>query len=293
MNYTKLVHFNVRRKKVNRSLAGNILMLLFLLLCAIFSVLPMIYSVVTAFKPFDELWRYPPSLVWVDNPTTQNFTDMILLMQESWIPFSRYIFNTVFITATGTILHVVFASMCAFPLAKRDYPGKNAFLALVMLALMFNTSVTTIPNYLTMAKLNWIDTFWCVIVPAIGSPLGLYLMRQFMLQIPDAILEAAKVDGAGEWRIFWQIVMPQVKPAWLTMMIFPIQSLWNMQSSSYIYSEELKTLPYALGQITNGGIARAGVSAAATIIIMSVPMIMFILAQSSIIETMASSGIKE
>ena len=264
-----------------------------MLVCGAFTALPLIYAIVTAFKPLDELWLYPPKLLVVYNPTLKNFTDLFLLISNSWVPFTRYIFNTVFITFVGTFGHVICSSMCAFPLAKRDFPGGKGFFNLIVLSLMFNASVTAIPNYLTMAKIGWIDNYAAIIVPAIGAPLGLYLMKQFMMQINDSILEAAKVDGANEWTLFWRVVMPQVKPAWLTIMIFSIQGLWNLGSTNYIYSEQLKTLPYALNQIISGGIARAGVGAAVTVIIMIVPITIFVFSQSNIIETMTSSGVKE
>lgn len=287
------MHRIIKKRKINRSLFGNLLLFLFLFLCGAFTALPLVYAVVTAFKPLDELWMFPPNLVFVYHPTTKNFTDLFNIMSNSWVPFSRYIFNTVFITVAGTLGHVIFSSMCAFPLAKRDFPGGKLFFKLVVLALMFNASVTTIPNYLTMANLGWVDTYYALIIPAMGTPLGLYLMKQFMGQINDSILEAAKVDGANEWKIFWGIVMPQVKPAWLTIMIFSVQGLWNMSSSNYIYSEQFKTLPYALNQIISGGIARAGVGAAVTVIIMIVPITIFVVSQSNIIETMTNSGMKE
>lgn len=159
---------------------------------------------------------------------------------------------------------------------------------------MFTPAVTAIPSYLVMSGLGWVDTYAALIVPAVGSSLGLYLMRQFMTGIPDSMLEAAKIDGANEWIIFWRIVMPQVKPAWLTVTIFAVQALWNGTSgSNYIYSEKLKALPYAMNQIVNGGLARQGAAAAATLVMMVVPIVIFLFAQNNIVETMASSGIKE
>ena len=193
----------------------------------------------------------------------------------------------------GTAGNVIFGSMAAYPLAKKRFPGSNAFFQLVVLSLMFTPAVTAIPGYLVMASLGWIDSYLSVIIPAFGSSLGLYLMRQFMTGLPDSLLEAAKIDGANEWTVFWRIVMPSVKPAWLTAMIFSVQALWNTGSSNFIYSEKLKTLPYAMSQIVQAGLARAGIGAAATVILMLVPIIIFIFAQGNIVETMASSGIKE
>ena len=213
-------------------------------------------------------------------------------MSNSWVPFSRYIFNSFFITAAGTAGNVVFASMAAYPLAKKQFPGGGAFVKLIVFSLMFTPAVTSIPTYMVMSTLGWIDSYLAIIVPAFGSTLGLYLIRQFMLGVPNALLEAAKIDGASEWRIFWRIVMPQVKPAWLTAMIFSVQNLWNVGSSNFIYEEKLKTLPYAMSQIVSAGIARAGVGAASTVVMMIVPIAIFLFAQNNIVETMASSGIK-
>ena len=162
-----------------------------------------------------------------------------------------------------------------------------------MTALMFNAYVLQIPTYLIMTKLGWVDTYLALIVPAFALPMGLFLMKQFMEQIPDALIEAAKIDGAKEGRIFLQIVMPNVKPAWLTVTIFSVQNLWNLKGQIYIYSEEYKMLPYALQQIMSAGVARAGVGGAATMVVMMVPIIIFVMAQSNILETMASSGIKD
>jgi ABC-type glycerol-3-phosphate transport system permease component len=283
----------IRRQRISRSRAGNALMFLFLFVCASFTALPLIYALTTAFKPLDELWRFPPHIVIVNHPTMKNFKDMVAVMSNSWVPFSRYIFNSFFITAIGTAGNVVFAAMAAYPLAKKHFPGSTVFFNLIVFSLMFTPAVTSIPSYLVMSTLGWIDSYSALIIPAFGSTLGLYLLRQFMTGVPDAVLEAGKMDGANEWVVFWRIVMPQVKPAWLTAMIFSVQALWNSGSSNFIYSEKLKTLPYAMSQIVSAGIARAGVGAASTVILMAVPIIIFMFAQSNIVETMASSGIKE
>ena len=260
-----------RHQRVNRSSAGNFAMFLFLFLCSCFTALPMV----------------------VNHPTMKNFMDLISVMSSSWVPFSRYIFNSFFITFIGTAGNVIFASMAAYPLAKKRFPGANGFFQIIVFSLMFTPAVTAIPSYIVMSGLGWIDSYAALIVPAFGSTLGLYLIRQFMVGVPDAMLEAAKIDGANEWLIFWRIVMPQIKPAWLTAMIFSVQALWNSSSSNFIYSEKFKSLPYAMSQIVTTGIARQGTGAAATLVLMLVPIIIFIFAQSNIVETMASSGIKE
>ncbi|GIO13252.1 ABC transporter permease [Cohnella xylanilytica] len=279
-------------KRLNRSFMGDLFLALFLAAFAAFMVVPLVFTVSNALKPLNELFLFPPTLL-VRHPTLTNFADLFHLMSNSWVPFSRYIFNTVFITAAGTVGHVLFASAAAYPLAKHRFPGSRVLFSIVVLSLMFSPKVTNIPNYVIMSWLGWIDSYAAIIVPAFAASLGLYLMKQFMEQIPDALLEAAKIDGASEYRIFFQIIMPLVKPAWLTLVILSFQSLWGTSGGSFIYSEQLKPLPYALGQIIQGGIVRAGPGAAVSMFMMIVPITIFIVSQSSIIQTMTSSGMKE
>ncbi|XEC97718.1 carbohydrate ABC transporter permease [Paenibacillus tarimensis] len=281
-----------RTKHVNRSLAGNLSLFSFLAVMGAFMALPLVFAINAAFKPLDEIFLFPPKL-FVRNPTLNNFADLFSLMANSWVPFSRYIFNTVFITAAGIIGHVLIASAAAYPLAKHKFPGRNILFAIVVLALMFSFHVTQVPNYMIMSWIGLVDTYWALIIPSFAFPLGLYLMKQFMEQIPDALLESAKIDGANEYRIFWSIVMPNVRPAWLTLIILLFQMLWGNQGNGFIYSEQLKSLHYALDQIIFGGIARQGVAAAVALLMMSVPILFFIFAQSRIIETMATSGMKD
>ena len=283
-----------RHKKLylNRSRGGNFLIFLFLGVFGVFMILPMIYSVSSALKPLDELFVFPPRF-FVRHPTLDNFFDVFALLSNSWVPFSRYLFNTLFVTLVGTIGHIILASLCAYAMAKLRFFGRNALFNLVVVSLMFSPVVTAIPNYLTVAAMGWVDTYWALIVPAFASSLGLFLMKQFMETVPDSILESGRIDGASEFKVFWRLAMPMVKPGWLTLFIFSFQSLWNSTGGTFIYSEQLKPLPYAMNQILQGGVARAGMGAAVAFLLMTVPILCFIVSQSSIITTMASSGIKE
>lgn len=282
-----------RPKRLNRSLAGDIWIGIFLFAFGSFMALPMIYAICTAFKPADELWVYPPRF-FVENPTWSNFKDLFRILDDSVVPFSRYLANTVIVSVLGTLGHVVLSSMCAYALCKFKFKGKKFLFNLVVLSLMFNTAVTAIPNFLIMSKLGWIDTLAALIVPAFGSSLGLYLMKQFMEQmVPDSILEAARIDGASEFRIFFRIVMPMVRPAWLTLIIFSFQGLWNLANTSYIYREDLKPMNYALNQVLSGGVTRVGAAAAAAVLMMIVPIILFVFTQSKIVETLSTSGMKD
>ena len=286
----KLAH--PKRRKPNRSFWGDFGIYFMMALFAVAMAFPLVFNIAASLKPLDELFRFPPK-VFAQHPTLDNFSDLFVTMGQSYVPFSRYLTNTVLITFVGTFGHVIIASMAAFVLAKYDFPGGRTFFSIVVTALMFSGYVTGIPNYVIMSRLGFIDTFWAIILPAFAAPIGLFLMKQFMESLPTALIEAAHLDGAGEFRIFWSIVMPNVKPAWLTIIIFSVQSLWNNNAATVIYTEKNKTLVYALQQIQAGGVARTGQAAAVTVIVMLVPILIFILSQSRILETMASSGLKD
>jgi len=283
----------VHKKRLNRSVAGDVGVTLFIVLLALFMAFPMLYAISNAFKPFDEMFVFPPRF-FVRNPTWDNFRDLSDIVGNSWVPFSRNVFNTVFVTVAGTVFHIIFSSLAAYALAKFDFPGRQFAFSVVVLSLMFSATVTAIPNYIIMSEFNMIDSYWALIVPPVQSSLGLYLMKQFMESlIPDSLLEAARIDGAGEMLIFRRVVMPLVRPAWMTLAILSIQSLWASTGGANIYSEELKTLPVALNQIVAGGVARTGAGAAVSVLMMLVPVVIFLFFQNQMIETMASSGMKE
>ncbi len=280
------------KARVNRSRGGDIGIFIILFIFGALMVLPMIYAIITSLKPLDELWIFPPRF-WVSKPTLKNFRDLFSNLSNSWVPFSRYIFNTIFISVVGTFGHVIIASMAAYALSKKKFFGSQVIFKTIVLSLMFSGS-TAIPTFIIMSKLGLIDTYWAIILPAFSSTLGLYLMKQHMeSMVKDTIIEAAKIDGAGEMRIFWTIVMPMVKPAWLTLIVFSFQGLWNSTGATYIYTEQLKTLNYAISQIISAGIARAGAGAASVVFMMALPIAVFMFSQSNIVETMSSSGIKE
>ena len=290
-----MAKLRTRKHKVvlSRSAGGDAGITFVLTLLGIFMFLPMVYVISQSLKPLDELWMYPPKFI-VMRPTFNNFKDLFTLMNDSWVPFSRYIFNTVFTSVCGTFGHLFIASMCAYALAKIKFPGGKAIFKTIQTSLMFHSTVTAITSFILMSAFKMIDTYWAIIVPAWGYTLGLYLMKQFMdSSVPDTVLESARLDGASEVRTYWTIAMPMVKPAWLTLIIYSFQSLWNAGASIYIYSEQLKSFNYAIGQITAGGIKRQGASAAATVLMMAVPILVFVITQSNIIETMGSSGMKD
>ena len=290
-----MAKLRTRKHKVvlARSAGGDAGISVLLVLLGAFMFLPMVYVVMQSLKPLDELWMYPPRF-YVMSPTLKNFKDLFTLMNISWVPFSRYIFNTVLVSVAGTAGHLFLASLAAYALAKIKFPGRNLMFQTVQMSLMFNATVTAITSFILMSALKWLDSYWALIVPAWCSSLGLYLMKQFMdTNVNDSVLESARLDGAKELKIFWIIAMPMVKPAWLTLIIYSFQGLWNAGASMYIYSEQFKSFNYAIGQILAGGIKRAGAGAASQVIMMLVPILIFIISQSNIIETMGSSGMKD
>lgn len=288
-----------RHRQLNRSMAGNSLLFALMIVCGIFMALPLVMIVNNALKPLDEIFQFPPK-IFVRNPTLDNFTDLFVLMNLSWVPFSRYILNTLIITGGSTVGHVLCASLAAYPLSKHDFRGKKFLFNMVILSMMFSWQVTQIPNYMIISWLGLNNTYLALVLPACAYGMGLYLMKQFMEQLPDSLIESARIDGASEWRVFWKIMMPNVKPAWLTLAIFQFQLMWGNTGYLFLRNEEIKPLQFALQQINAagnsvalGGAARAGAMAAVSFIIAVIPITFFLICQSNIIETMTSSGIKE
>ncbi len=279
-------------RRVTRSLGGDTGVLLLLVLVGAFMGLPFVYAIMQSLKPMEELFIFPPRF-FVRSPTIENFYLLTQYAGNTWVPFSRYLFNSLFVTVTATAGQVLLCSMGAYVLAKGRIRGRKTVFAIVVTTLLFAYDVTAIPNYVIMSGLRLVNTYGALVVPAIAVPLGLFLMKQFIeSSVPDALLESARVDGAPPLRIWWSVVMPMVKPAWLTLIIFSFQSIWGREGLEYIYNEALKVLPTMFRQISAGGISRAGIAAASAVVLMVPPIITFILSQSRVVETMAHSGIK-
>lgn len=274
------------------SRGGDIMIFVLLLLVGVFMLFPIYFSIIQSIKPVEELFLFPPKL-YVQRPTMQSFEDMLKVAGGMDVPFSRYVFNSVFVSVVVTVAQLLLSSSAAYVLAKVKAPGIRAMNKIIEVALLFTSSVTYIVQYIVMAKMGLIDTYFALTLPYIATPMGLFLMRQFMGQIPESMIEAAKLDGASHLRICWQIVMPNVKPAWLTLMIFAFQGAWQITGYLFVYSEQLKPIPIVMQQIAASGLARAGVSYATVVVLMLPPMILFLILQSNVVETMAHSGLKD
>ena len=274
MAETKTPKLRASNRQAGRKMGGSVMIFLLLTLLGLFMFLPIYLTVIMSIKPVEELF-------------------MFRVLHQNRVPFSRYVFNSIFVTVTVTVLQCVFSSMAAFVLAKCRFPGSRFINGVIVVALLYQSSVIYIMQYIVMAKLHMIDTYMALIFPAVASPMGLFLMRQSISQVPDSMIEAAKVDGAGLFRICWQIVIPNQKPALMTLIIFAFQGAWNIQTGSVVFKEQYKTLPTVVTQAAASGLARAGVAMAAAVFLLIPPIIIFMLAQRQVIETMAHSGIKE
>ena len=290
----KLVaHKKKQYKRFTRSKFANFVFVSILLIFGLFMVLPLIYSIVTSFKPLDELLAFPPKF-FVTRPTLHNYTVLPSLLDNLQVPFSRYLFNSLFISVAITVGHVIIAGMAAFTLSNCKHKFISTVFWAVQVALLFNGYTLGIPQYLIFSKLGIIDTYWVYILPALQSTTGVFLMKQYMdVSVPKALMEAALLDGAGYYRIFWTLVMPLVKPAWLTLSLFAFRDAWALQPSGTIFAESLKTLPVAMNQIAASGIARSGSVMAATVLLMIPPILVYLVSQSNVMETMSSAGMKD
>ena len=286
----KLFRFK-RLRRGGRSRVGNAALFVVMIALSVLMIAPLVYSVINSFKPLDELFAYPPRF-FVVRPTMENYSMLFKLVANMRVPFSRYLFNSAFITALTTVASVVIASMAAYPLAK--YKLRLGWLFdLVVLTLLFNGTVLALPQYVIMARLHLINTMLVYIIPNLAPPLGLFLMKQFMERIPMPLIESARIDGATQFQIFFRIVMPQVKPAWMTLTLFTFQSVWAQQPLNMVFDENLKLLNMAFTNVIAAGISRMG-PALASAVVPTLPLIVvFLVTQSNVIETMSASGIKE
>lgn len=280
-------------RRYTRSTVGNIFYFSALFLAGMFTVLPLIYCIITSFKPLDELLIFPPQF-FVKRPTLTNYLSLPSLLSKLHVPITRYIFNSLFVAITSTFLHIVVASLAAFTFSKSKLKSKKFCFMIVQIMLLYNAVTLSVPQYFIFTKLNIIDTYLVYILPAIPSAVGCFLMKQFMdVSVPDTLMEAARIDGAGVLKMYHKIIMPILKPAWMTMLLLSFQSMWSTVPNGTIFSEELKMLPQVMTSISAGGIARSGSAMAVTVILMIPPIIVFWISQSNVMETMSTSGIKE
>ena len=285
-----------RRSKLNSADGFERFLYVLLTVLAIFMLLPLVYIFNHALKPYTELFLYPPR-IFVQKPTLNSFFELYTITRDSLVPMSRYLFNSIFVTAVSVITVCVISSLCAYALSKHTFPGRKMLFTIIIVSLMFVPETVEIPRYIVLAKLGFINTYWAHILPHLAAPVGVFLMKQFMDQIPNEMLEAAKMDGAREWTIFMKIAMPLAMPALLTIFIIQFQATWINPSTSVLYmtDDAMKTFPFYMTTLTNvaaNNVARQGAAAAAFLVLFLPNLFIFLIFQSRVISTMAHSGIK-
>ena len=274
---------------------GQIKILLMLLPLAIFMGIPIVFIVCHAFKPMDELFAFPPQIL-VHKPTLDNFTKLFKASANSNIPMSRYVFNSIIVTGSVVLLSIIFSTMAGFALSKLRFKGKYALLEINNTALMFVSVAVMIPRYLVINTLGMTNNYLAHILPLVAMPVSLFLVKQFIDQIPDALIDAAYIDGAGDFTVYRKIIFPLIRPAVATSAILAFQQVWvNVETSNlYMNEDGLRTLAFYMNTLTNANntVAGQGIAAAATLIMFVPNLLMFIICQKSIMNTMAHSGIK-
>jgi ABC-type glycerol-3-phosphate transport system permease component len=267
---------------------------------AIFMILPIVYIVNQAFKPLDELFLFPPRL-FVQKPTMENFQMLMRTGSGTSVPMSRYLFNSIFITAVTVFLNLAFSVSAGYALSKRKFKSRSMLFKINQFALMFVPVAVVIPRYLVLVNLNVINTYWAHILPMLAMPVSLFLVKQFIDQVPDSLIEAARIDGAGDFSILYRVVVPLIKPALATVAILTFQAMWNnIEASNYWVSDEtLKTFVFYLSTLTqqqqgtaSATIAGVGMAAAAGLILFIPNLIIFVFMQSRVMNTMSHSGMK-
>lgn len=274
---------------------GQIKIMVALLPLVLFMFLPILFIANHAFKPMDELFAFPPTFI-VRNPTLENFTKLVKFSRTAGIPFSRYVFNSLFVTIVTVGLSLIFTTMAAFALSKLKFKGRDLMMQINQIALMFVATAVLIPRYLVICNLGLIDSIWAHILPLLAYPVSLFLVKQFVEQVPDALIEAAYIDGATDFTIYRKLIIPMIRPAMATATILVFQQVWaNMESSNYyINDDSMKTLTFYMNSLVNvnNAVSGQGMAAAATLILFVPNLVLFVILQNKVMNTMAHSGIK-
>ncbi|MBO4363146.1 MAG: carbohydrate ABC transporter permease [Clostridia bacterium] len=281
----------LKKAKKRREYAPTVISIV-LAFAGVISALPIVYLFVTAFKPAEELFLYPPRF-YVSNPTLKNFSDLVSITANTMVPFTRYLFNTIIITALYMFALIVVGTMACYPLSKHKFPGGTALFKLVTNALLIISGAAAIPSYIIVTGLHLDNTYLVYIIPGLANCTCMFLLKQFLDQVPNTIFEAGKIDGASEWQLYTKIALPLLRNAQATCVILTFPGIWGDAgtSTTYIYDEQLRTFAFFMSTL-QGGLARTGANSAASLIMTLPSIIVFVISQSSVMDTMAHSGIK-
>lgn len=274
--------------------AGQIKFYLILLPLAVFMIIPVVFIINQAFKPLGELYAFPPT-IFAKNPTLDNFKDLFALSGNTGVPMSRYLLNSLIVTLLTVVLNIVITITAAYAFSKKKFKGNKSLFGLNQLALMFVPTAVAVPRYIVIVRMGMINTWWAHILPLVAMPVGLFLVKQFVDQIPDALIEAAVMDGAKDFTIIRKVIIPLTKPAIATSVVLTFQQVWNAveASNNFITDDSMRTLAFYLGSIgTNNGVAAQGMVAAASAITFLPSLVIFVCMQSQVMNTMSHSGIK-
>ena len=279
--------------RVNRTFAGDLVLTLFLLIGGLFMTFPLVYMVSNSLKPLYELFLFPPTLI-VQNPTFSNYEMLFNYAGNTSVPMMRYIANSIFLCAACTLVTVVSCSAAAYAVSKREFKAKGPIFELIQISLMFAAPASSIVNYIIVAKLPWaVDSYFPLILQCVANALYMYMIKNFMDTFPNSVLEAARIDGAREWRVFLQILMPACKSSWVTVVLFCVQAYWGMDTGYFVYKEEMKGIKAGFNAITTVSQLRYGVQSASGVVLLLVPLITFIITQSNVKDSLATSGMKD
>lgn len=273
---------------------GQIKFYIILLPLAVFMALPIVILISRAFMELGELNHFPPHII-VHNPTWTNFKALFKVAGTSGVPMTRYLYNSVVVTLLTVLLNLIITVSGAYVFAKKNFKGKKTLFEINQLALMFVPTAVAVPRFLIIKNMGIIDTWWAHILPLVAMPVGLFLVKQFVDQIPDALIEAAIVDGAKDMHIIFKIIIPLTKPALATSVVLTFQQVWGAVEASnyYMNSETMKTLVFYMNSLgTNNTVAAMGMQAAAAVIMTLPNIIIFVIMQSQVMNTMSHSGIK-
>ncbi|MBQ2028570.1 MAG: carbohydrate ABC transporter permease [Clostridia bacterium] len=275
---------------------GQIPFFAVLLPMAVIYMLPIVFIFVTAFKPLSELFAFPPRF-YVIRPTLNNFRDLAAALSSSTVPLARYVFNSIVSTVITVVASVLISLYAGYSLAKKKFRSKALISTINTMAMMFVPVAVTIPRYLVMKNLLVLNTFFALVLPLIAMPVGLFLITQFISDVPDALIEAARIDGATEHQIVRRVIAPIVRPALATVAILAFQASWNAvePSTTFVDDELLRTFPFYLSNLASSqgsSVSAAGMVSAASLITFIPNLVIFIFMQSKVLNTMAHSGIK-
>ncbi|MET0842433.1 MAG: carbohydrate ABC transporter permease [Mycetocola sp.] len=277
----------VRRRR--RRVSGRALTFIVLGLGLLVWLIPFVWMALGSVKTQSEILQRPPTW-WPENPTFDNFAQWF-----GPLDFGTFFTNSLVVAVITVLGNIVFCSMVGYALAKLEFPGKNVLFTLVMVTLMVPGVVTFVPLFVMVSKLGLVNTYAALILPFITAPIGVFLMRQFILGIPDALIEAARIDGAGEFRIFARIVMPLCGPPLATLGILTFLASWNnfLWPLVAAQSESKYTLPVALSLYSTGQNAtNYGILLAGSVLVITPILALFVLLQRYFIRGVATAGLK-